>query len=115
MSTIHDSIPLKDAMEIWESIIDGQSRLTQDYIRSIYHWGKTIFCDEDEPLSSVFIASGLCESKGDFKRSMNGLFVNEEKVKEDRPIKTFCLPSMEAIILRKGKHAARLAVVPPKK
>jgi len=114
METIHDPISLKDAIEIWESVLNGQSRMTQEYIRSLYHWGTTIFCDEDELLSSVFIASDLCESKGDFKRSINGLFVNEEKVKEDRPIKTFCLPSMEAIILRKGKHAARLAVVPPK-
>lgn len=111
MDTIHDPISLKDAIDQWESVLDGQSRLSENFIRSLYHFGKTIICEENELLSSVFVASRLCDSKSDFKRSISSLSVNEQKISEDRPIKEFCLPAKETVLLRKGKSAARLAIV----
>ena len=111
---VHDPISLEEAIKEWESVLDGQSRLSEKHFRSLYHWGNTIFCEENESLSSVFIHSHLCDSKSDFKRSMSGLYVNEQKLIMDGLIKDFCLPSTNIVLLRKGKHTARLAVVPPK-
>lgn len=111
MSSIHDPIPLKDAIDQWEAVLDGQSRLSANFLRSLYHYGKTVMCEEKELLSSVFITLQLCDSKSDFKRSLGSLYVNEEKIKEDRPIGEFLPPSSQAVLLRKGKSAARLAIV----
>jgi len=60
-------------------------------------FGRTVTCDEDDMLSDVFVKAGLCSSKGDFKRSMAGLMVDEAELTKDEPIG-------KRQLLRKGKN-----------
>jgi tyrosyl-tRNA synthetase len=89
---------LQEAMSIWEGVFDRSiDRMDPRFLESLRLFGKTVSCNETDLVSDVFIKAGLCSSKGDFKRSMNGLKLDEKPVVRDEPIGGRKL-------LRKGKH-----------
>lgn len=93
MITIYDSI------NIWEAVAKGEkSRMDSDFIESIKRYGKSVLVCDTTSVSEAFILAKLCDSKGDFKRSMRGLYVDELPVTADGPL----FPNTK--LLRKGKN-----------
>lgn len=89
---------LKEAMDVWDGVFDGTiDRMNPRFLESLRLFGRKVSCKEDELVSDVFIRAGLCFSRGDFKRSMNGLRLDEVQLTKDEPIG-------DRKLLRKGKN-----------
>jgi len=96
---------LSEAIDIWEGVATGSvNRLDPRFLESIRQFGLILECKKNDLAADVFVRSGLCSSKGDFKRSLGGLRLNESPVTIDMTIGATSL-------LRKGKNSVVLAIV----
>lgn len=97
---------IQEAMLVWEGVLEGKvGRMDERFIESIRLFGRTIRCGESELVSDVFVRAGLCSSKGDFRRSISGLKLDEQPV-QDGPIG-------KRVLLRKGKNMVVLVTNVP--
>lgn len=95
---------ITEAISIWEDVLTGATdRMDPKFIESIKLFGRTVSCKEQEPVSTVFIRAGLCSSRGDFKRSIQALRLDEQAIVKDETIGGRQL-------LRKGKNNFVVAV-----
>lgn len=96
---------LSEAIDIWEGVSTGSvSRLDPRFLESIKQFGLILECKKDNLAADVFVRSGLCSSRGDFKRSLGGLRINESPVTANTTIGATSL-------LRRGKNSVVLAIV----
>jgi tyrosyl-tRNA synthetase len=100
-----NAMDLAEAIKVWEGVFTGSvSRLDPRFLESIRQFGSAIECQKEDLASDVFVRSGLCSSKGDFKRSIGGLRINESPITSDMAIGT-------TVLLRRGKNSVVLAIV----